>query len=160
MLMALALLAAIDAVPSSTVSLTLTGRDDRPPVSATPRTLSDVARELREGRKAVGGFSAVESTVPQSRIVFVPTFGPELEEVEREPEVVTEVHEVYVPEYFPTWFGGDRKIAHHRHNQNRHMHRPIAVPVAPTRRSPTSGRASAPSPLHPSHAAPWVLRGR
>src|SRR5512141_1115459 len=95
MLMAFVLLAAIDAAPSSTVSLTLTGETDRPPVSATPRSLSDVARELRAGRKAVGGFSAAESTLPRTLSDFVPTFEPEPDTTEPEPEVV-EAPPVYV----------------------------------------------------------------
>ena len=58
MLMAFVLLAAIDAVPSSTVSLTLTGDTDRPPVSAKPRT--PVRRRARaprgqEGRRGLLG---------------------------------------------------------------------------------------------------------
>ena len=46
----------LDTVPPPVVEMTLTGASGTP-VSAAPRTLSDVARERREGRKAVGGFS-------------------------------------------------------------------------------------------------------
>jgi hypothetical protein len=123
MLMALALLAAIE-VSAPTVSLTLTGETNRPPVSATPRSLSDVARELRKGRKAVGGFSAVESSVPQSRIVFIPLSLPEPEEADREPEVVTEVQPAYVPTYVPVWFGGGQR-------SSRLHQRPAARPASP-----------------------------
>ena len=115
MLMALALLAAIEAAPPPTVSLTLSGDTDRPPVSATPRSLSDVARELRKGRKAVGGFSAFESTVPQRLDVFIPVYEPEPETTEAEPEVVAEAP-VYVPSYLPGWSGGQPRLGrHHRH---------------------------------------------
>jgi hypothetical protein len=112
MLMALVLLAAIEAAPSSTVSLTPTGETDRPPVSATRRSLSDVARELRAGRRAIGGFSAVASTVPQSRNVFVPMFEPEPDTREAEPEVAPETSPVYLPSYLPTVYGGSRRIGH------------------------------------------------
>ena len=110
MLMALALLAAIEAVPSPTVSLTLTDGTDRPPVSATPRSLSDVARELREGRRAVGNFSAVESTVPQSRTIFIPTFEPEPDTREPEPEVVAEAAPAYIETYVPVWWGCRQRV--------------------------------------------------
>ena len=138
MLMALALLAAIEAVPPPTVSLTLTGETDRPPVSATPRSLSDVARELREGRKAVGNFSAVESTVPQSRSAFIPAFEPEPDTTELEPEVVTEALPVYVPTYIPAWYGG-------RQSSGRLRQRTAALFVAPRATSPPPGRPSAPA---------------
>lgn len=145
MLMALALLAAIDTGSSPTVSLILTGGADRAPVSATPRSLSDVARELREGRKAVGGFSAVESTVPQSRSVFIPTFEPELDATEPEPEVVTEAPPVYVPAYLPVWYGGGQRIGRLHHRTAAHFVAPRAISRPP-------GRPSAPPTLHLRHS--------
>ncbi len=153
MLMALALLAAIDAVPSSTVSLILSGETDRPPVSAARRSLSDVARELRAGRKAVGSFSAAETTLPQSRIVFVPMIAPELERQEPEPEVVPEARPVYVPTYLPTWFGGGQKIA------RRHHHHRAAAHTATPRPGPAN-RLSGPPPFHPRHGGSGFFRER
>ena len=152
MLMALVLLAAIDAVPSPTVSLTLTGGAEREPVSATPRSLSDVAHELREGRKAVGGFSAAESTVPQSRNVYIPVFEPEPEMTEPEPEVVTDVQPVYVPTYLPTSFGRHQKIG--RHHQRTAAHLASRAPA-----SPPPGRPSAP-PSTLRHTMAGVFRER
>ena len=81
MLIALAVLAALEAAPP-TVELTRSGAGAGPPVSAAPRTLSDVARELREGRHAVGGFSAVETTVSRGPVVM-PVFEWEDEELAR-----------------------------------------------------------------------------
>jgi len=137
MFMALILLAAIDAVPAPTVSLTLVGDSDRPPVSATPRSLSDVARELREGRKAVGNFSAAETTVPQSRSTFVPAFEPEpdVTEPEPEPEAVAEAP-VYVSAYPPVWYGG-------RQVRPRFHQRVAARFATPRAASPPPGRPSA-----------------
>ncbi|HEX7615850.1 MAG TPA: hypothetical protein VF554_11310 [Thermoanaerobaculia bacterium] len=136
MLMALALLAAIDAVPSPTVSLSLTGGTDRPPVSATPRSLSDVARELREGRKAVGGFSAVESTVPQSKSAFIPAFEPEPDLTEPAPEVVPEATRVYVPTTVPVWYGRHQKIGRLRQQTAAHPGAPRVLSSPPGRPSP------------------------
>jgi hypothetical protein len=153
MLMALALLAAIEAVPSSTVSLTLTGETDRPPVSATPRTLSDVARELREGRKAVGGFSAVESTVPQSKGDFISAFEPEPLTAAPEPEVVIEAQPVYVPTYLPVWYGS--------HQKSSRFHRRTAVNLGALRpASPPPGRPSAPPAFQPRHTTAGLFRQR
>ena len=108
MLMALVLLAAVEGAAAPTVEVTLTGSSGTP-VSAARRSLSDVARELREGRRAVGGFSAVESTVPQSREVvsFPPAREEEYEEarVSREEEPVAPPP-VYVETYVPMWYGG------------------------------------------------------
>ena len=153
--MALILLAAIDAVPSPTVSLTLTGETDRPPVSATPRSLSDVARELREGRKAVGNFSAVESTVPQSLSTFIPTFEPEPDttEPEPEPEVVAEALPVYVPTYIPAWYGRHQRIGHVRQ-------RPSAHPAAPRRGSTRAGQPSQLPAFHLRHITAGPVRQR
>jgi hypothetical protein len=152
MLMALALLAAIDAVPTASVSLILTGGADRTPVSAAPRSLSDVARELREGRKAVGGFSAVESTVPQSRTVFLPMYEPEPDTREPEPEVVSEVQPVYVETYLPVWFG--------RHRSRRIHHRTAAHLATPRSASPPLARPSAPPAFQAHHATSGRLRQR
>lgn len=153
MLMALILLAAIDAVPAPTVSLTLTGDSDRPPVSATPRSLSDVARELREGRKAVGNFSAAETTVPQRRSTLFPAFEPEpdVTEPEPEPEPVAEAP-VYVPAYPPVWFGG-------RQPSSRLHRRSAARFAAPRAASPPPGRPSAPA-FRMRHSTAGPLRER
>ena len=139
MLMALALLAAIDAVPSPTVSLTLLGGPDRAPVSATPRSLSDVARELREGRKAVGGFSAAESTVPQRLSTFTPTFELEAVTAEPEPEVVSEAQPVYAPTYLPVWYGGRQTSGRFHQRTAAHFAAPRAVPPAFQLRHTTAG---------------------
>lgn len=153
MLMALALLAAIDAVPSPTVSLTLTGGADRAPVSATPRSLSDVARELREGRKAVGGFSAMESTVPQSLGDFVPAFEPEPVTTAPEPTVVVESPAVYAPDYLPVWYGPSQKIGRlHRH--------PAARFAAPRPASPPPRRPFAPPTIQPHRITGGHFRER
>lgn len=152
MLMALALLAAIDAAPSPTVSLTLTGGADRAPVSATPRSLSDVARELREGRKAVGSFSAVESTVPRSLSNFIPAFEPEPVATAPEPEVVIEVPPVYAPAYLPAAYG--------RHQKSGRLHQRPALFVAPRSTSPRPGRPSAPPTFQPRHTMAGQLRQR
>ncbi len=105
MLMALALLAAIDAVPPPVVEVTLTGGRGTP-VSAAPRTLSDVARDRREGRKAVGGFSAVETTLPRSPVTPIAPLEPEGEATRAEPEVVYEPPPGSLPEYDSVWYGG------------------------------------------------------
>ena len=154
MLTALILLAAIDAVPAPTVSLTLSGDSDRPPVSAMPRSLSDVARELREGRKAVGNFSAIETTVPQSRRTFVPAFEPEPDVTEPppEPETVAEALPVYVPAYPPVWYGG-------RQAGSRLPQRIAAHFAAPRAASPPPGRPSAPA-FRLRHAMAGQLRQR
>jgi hypothetical protein len=105
MLMALAVLAVIDAVPSPVVEITLTGAGGTP-VSAVPRSLSDVARERREGKKGVGGFSAVETTVPRGLGTDIPPVEWEEEATEAEPEVVNEPLPAYLPTYVPAWYGG------------------------------------------------------
>jgi hypothetical protein len=153
MLMALALLAAIEAVPSPTVSLTLTGETDRPPVSATPRSLSDVARELREGRKAVGGFSAVESTVPQSLSYFIPTFEPEPVTTEPEPEVVIEAPPFYAPTYLPVWYESHPKSSRLRQRTAAHF-------ATPRPTSPRPGRPSAPPTFQLRHTTAGHFRQR
>lgn len=106
MLMALALLAVVDAASPARVELVLTGAAGEP-VSAAPRSLSDVARELRDGRRrAVGGFSAIETTVPRNLPAVVPAFvGDEEEVAEVEPEVVPPPGPEYVTTYVPSWVG-------------------------------------------------------
>ncbi|HTS03900.1 MAG TPA: hypothetical protein VMN04_15360 [Thermoanaerobaculia bacterium] len=107
MLTALALLAVLETIPSPTVELTLTGTAGAAPVSAAPRSLSDVARELREGRRAVGGFSAVETTVPWSREVYVPAYEWEDEAISPPPpEVVAPPAPAYETAWIPAWYGG------------------------------------------------------
>ena len=105
MLMALAVLAAMEAASSSVVEVALTGGSGTP-VSAAPRTLSDVARERREGRTAVGGFSAVETTIPghmPNRVLPVEADEPE---AAREPEIVEEPEPAWFDSYVPVWYGG------------------------------------------------------
>ena len=156
MLMALVLLAAIDTVPSSTVSLTLTGGTDRPPVSATPRSLSDVARELREGRKAVGGFSAVESTLPRNPSIFVQPFEPEPVATEPEPEVPVEAPQpVYIETYIPDVVRGGQRIGHHVRQRP-----PLGHHAAPRSASPLLGRPSASPRFQARHTTGGHLRQR
>lgn len=111
MLTVLAILAVIEAAPSSKVELTLTGVDSVP-VSAAPRSLSDVARERREGRKGVGSFSAVETTVPRNLVDVPLTVNWEEPETAPEPEVVTRTQPpAYVQTYLPASYGGRRTHA-------------------------------------------------
>jgi hypothetical protein len=157
MLMALALLAAIEAAPSPTVSLTLTGGADRAPVSATPRSLSDVARELREGRKAVGGFSAMESTVaspvPQSPSDVSPVFEPEPVAAAPQPEVVSEQPPMYAPDYLPAWVGPGQKIG-------RFHPRPAPRFATPRAASPPPRRTFAAPTFQPHRITAGRLRER
>jgi len=105
--MFLALVAAVvlASPPSASVEMTRSGVPGAP-VSAAPRSLSDVAREMREGRRATGGFSAVESTLPRTaidpRLLYVE------EELRREePEVATEPGPSgYVSNDIYGWGGG------------------------------------------------------
>jgi len=105
MWVALAVLAALETASPPVVELTLTGAPGAA-VSAARRTLSDVARERREGRKAVGGFSAAETTVSRAPLRF-PAFVWQEEERIREPEVVPrpEAPEPYVTGW-GVWPGG------------------------------------------------------
>jgi hypothetical protein len=153
MLMALALLAAIDAVPSPAVSLTLTGGEGGTPVSATPRSLSDVARELREGRRAVGGFSAAESTIPRSVSYFIPAFEPEPVATAPEPEAVIEPPPEYAPAYLPVWSGG-------RQGRGRAHQRPADHRAAPRLMSPLRGRRPQPPTFQPRHTMAGRFRQR
>jgi hypothetical protein len=109
----LALLAVIGTVPPAGVDITLTG-ERREPVSAAPRTLSDVARDRRQGLTAVGGFSAVETTVPRSVPRWSPPVELEEEAAESEPEIVEEPPPAYVPTYVATWYGGCSGYGGHR----------------------------------------------
>ena len=117
MLIALAVLAALEAAPTpAVVELTRLGVAGAP-VSAAKRTLSDVAREMREGRQAVGGFSAVETTVSREPYV-IPAFTWDEEETRPEPEVVPEPQppESAVPYVsgYGGWYGGGWGGAPHR----------------------------------------------
>jgi hypothetical protein len=109
MLIALAVLAALETAAPPAVEMTLTGAGG-PPVSMARRTLSDVARERREGRTAVGGFSAVETTVPREPFAL-PAFTWDEEETRPEPEAVPEPQPpasavAYVPGYGGWTSGG------------------------------------------------------
>jgi hypothetical protein len=140
------------------------------PVSAAPRSLSDVARELREGRKATGGFSAVETTVPRHPVDlrFVTW---EEEEVREEPEVVPEPsppgvisNEIY------GWGGGGwasvpprRRPPHVTHfgkSGGRHpAHTALRREAAPQPAPARSGSSrSVAVPVQP-HAGPRVMAG-
>jgi hypothetical protein len=114
---ALALLAVVESASPPRVDLVLTGAAGTP-VSAAPRSLSDLARELREGRKAVGGFSAIRTTVPGSSRVAIPAFVREVPSdgsaAETEPEPVAqpapEILTMVVPSgYGPVGRGGLRR---------------------------------------------------
>lgn len=107
MLIAFVLLAAIEAGPSPTVTLVLTRAPGATPVDAAPRTLSDVARELREGRKGTASFSAVETTVTHPAASSGQPYRREIErEPESEPEVVVAQPPAYVQTYIPSGYGG------------------------------------------------------
>lgn len=142
MLIALAVVAALEAPPSPAVEFTRTG-SPATPVASSPRSLSDVAREMREGRKAVGGFSAVESTVPR---VPVDLSAVEWEEEPRpEPEPVREPLPPgdavpWVSGWYGPWYGGDDggapkrrrpHVDHRRHGESRMLRRPGSAVLAP-----------------------------
>jgi hypothetical protein len=148
MLMALAVLAVIDTVPPPVVELSLTGERGAP-VSAAPRTLSDVARERREGRKAVGGFSAVETTVPRSLGGRIPPVESEGEAAAAEPEVVYEPPSVYEPTYVPVWYGGYPGRRGLRPRSPSH----VAIPAPGPRHAyrPSAPRARQPFPTPAGH---------
>ena len=106
MLIALAVLAALETAAPPAVEMTRSGAAGAP-VSAAPRSLTDVAREIREGRRAVGGFSAVETTVSREPLLL-PSFEWE-ENTRREPEVVPEPQpggEVPYVSGWGGWYGG------------------------------------------------------
>jgi hypothetical protein len=136
MLLALVVATALEAATPQTVELRPAGNAG-PPVSAARRSLSDVGRELREGRKATGGFSAVETTVPREPVDlrFVPW---EEEEVRGEPDVVPEPQPpgVVSNETYGGWGGGGW------------------APVPPRRRPPHVSPHVSPGNRRPTHAAP------
>jgi hypothetical protein len=143
-LIALALLAVVEAVPTPTVELTLTGTLGSSPVSAAPRSLSDVARERREGRKGVGGFSAVETTVPRGLATILPAFDlDEEEQAPLQPDVVTQPQPpAYETAWMPGWYGGGRRRGGMRPHPAFHAtapkagRRPAFRPSAPQPRAP------------------------
>jgi hypothetical protein len=137
MLIALAVLAALEtAPPPAAVEMTLSGSSGAP-VSAAPRTLSDVAREMREGRRAVGGFSAFETTLSREPLAW-PAFERDEEEPRPEPEARPEPQppESAVPYVtgWGAWYGGGWGDAPHRRPPHvSHFGRPSA------RRGPHAG---------------------
>lgn len=154
MLIAFVLIAAIDAAPPPTVTLVLTGTSGASPVSAEPRSLSDVARELREGRKATASFSAVETTVPRHVAFLSQPYREEPEpEPESGPEVVVEQPQVYVPSYYPYGYGGSLPPRRYRPRASFRASPPAAAPGASARR-PTSS-ASAPQRMTAGLARPF-----
>ena len=149
MLAALAVLAVLDAT-APTVELTLTGGGGAP-VDAAPRSLSDVARERREGRKAVGGFSAVETTVTHGAVAFPHDEPAEEEIVERQPEPEPVQPPAYVEPYvsgWGGWWGGPprRRPPHVSHLPSRPGPRPVVRP------GPTA-RPVRPTPYPSQHGA-------
>lgn len=160
MLIALAVVATLEAPASPVVEFARTGSGGAP-VSAAPRSLSDVAREIRDGRKAVGGFSAVETTVPRvpidlSAVVWEEEPQPEPEAV-REPlppgDAVPWVSGWYGPWYGGGYGGAPKRrrphVDHRRHGEARVLRRPgaaVPAPAAPARPGVWGGSRSA-SPL-------------
>jgi hypothetical protein len=143
MLPALVLLAAIEGVAPATVSLTLTGTSGSTPVSAERRSLSDVARELREGRRGVGSFSAVETTLPQRLSVFSPTYESESDvpPAETAPEDVVPQPPAYAPAYFPWGYGGSLPPRRFRPRASVHVSGSGSPPSGSAPRRPASGAA-------------------
>lgn len=125
MFLALVIAAAVEAPPGPSVQLTRTGAAGAP-VNAGPRSLSDVAREMRDGRRATGGFSAVESTVPRVAIDPRLLYVEEEERRREEPEVPPEPEPAgYVSNEIYGWGGGGwgppprrrpPHVSHHRPN--------------------------------------------
>ena len=161
MLIALAVLAALETAAPPAVELRLSG-SGAAPVSAAPRTLSDVARERREGRSAVGGFSAVESTIPRVPVVL-PAYW-EAEDRRQEPEVAPEPQPPGEPPYvngWGGWYGGvggtprrrPPHVSHFVRPANRPDHPPAAVPHRPV--SPNVTRTNARNGVAPSVRAIW-----
>jgi hypothetical protein len=97
---------------------------------------------MREGRKAAGGFSAVETTVPREPVDlrFVPW---EEEEVRGEPEVVPEPQPpgIVSNEIYGGWGGGGWS------------------PVPPRRRLPHVSHHGSSGNRRPAHAAPRPAAG-
>jgi len=140
MLLALVVLTALEAATPQTVELKPAGNAGVP-VSAARRSLSDVGRELREGRKATGGFSAVETTVPREP-VDLRFVAWEEDEVRGEPDVVPEPqppgivsNEIY------GWGGGGW------------------VPAPSPRRPPHVSHYGSSGNRRPAHAAPRPAAG-
>jgi len=159
MLLALVVATALEAATPPTVELTPAGRMSAP-VSAARRSLSDVARDLREGRKATGGFSAVETTVPREA-VDLRFVSWEEEEVRGEPDVVPEPQPPgIVSNDIYGWGGGGWSPAPPRRRPP-HVSRygpsgdSLPTHVAPRRAAaPTAARADEPRGVTPSWHSP------
>ncbi len=109
---------------------------------AQTRTLSDVARELKQGKHGTANFSAVESTIPQQQDVYSPPV-VEAEAPPRERETVVPAEPEpwffgYAPAY-PANYGGDYR---------RHARRPLV----PTHRPPARVSGPRPTPYSRAHA--------
>jgi hypothetical protein len=156
MWVALAVFAALEtAAPSAppVVELTRTGAAARA-VSAAPRTLSDVARERREGRTAVGGFSAVETTVSRGPVYVLPL---EWEEEAAGPDVAPEPEPpgVAVP-YAGVWNGGWWGGAPARRPP--HVH-PVVRAAPGAGRTPSPRAAATPAARSLARTSGFALRG-
>ena len=153
MLMALAMLAVMDAAPPAAVEITLSEAGSGP-VSALPRSLSDVARELRAGRKATGGFSAAETTVPRDPGVYLPPVEWEDRAADAEPEIVREPPQyVGVGTYLPSSYGGSpRRVAFRA--------RSLAHPDVPRQAPRVAFRPPPPRAFQPGHAPAGHSRPR
>lgn len=154
MLAVLAVLAAIETAAPPVVELTLSGSSGTP-VSAAPRSLSDFARERRLGARAVGGFSAVETTVTRGP-VFLPALEQDEEETRPEPEVVPEPQPPgWVAPYDWTggWFGGNPG------RRPPHVRLFLRSPVPPARRPVAAPSARPGVPQIPWSAA-WLHSAR
>ncbi len=148
MLMALAVLVLFDATPSPVVELARTGTGNTP-VSATPRSLSDVAQELREGRKATGGFSAVETTVPQHLRKIPPVKWVE-EVIEPEPEIVYEPAPPDIVPYAPVFYGAPR--LHRSFHRRFVIHHAVLAPgLRPVLPRPPARPGAQPRLSQPGH---------
>lgn len=161
MLLALVVATALEAAPAQMVELTPVANAGAP-VSAARRSLSDVGRELREGRKAKGGFSAVETTVPREP-VDLRFVSWEEDEARGEPEVVPEPQPpgIVSNEIYGGWGGGGwapvpprrrpPHVSHHGSGNRRPAHAAVrpAPAAAPAR---TSSTRSPSVPVHPDVA--------
>jgi hypothetical protein len=162
MLIALAVLAALEAAPPPVAAVELI-RSGAPgaPVNAAPRTLSDVARERREGRRAVGGFSAVETTVSGGSYAM-PAFTWVEEETRPEPEVVPGREPPGEPgPYATAWggWGGWPGGAPRRRPHVSHFARPSALPAPNAGHGPASRAGAGPVSLPATHAEGIAMRG-
>jgi len=159
MLIALAVLAALETAAPPAVELTRSGAAAAP-VSAAPRTLSDVAREMREGRRAAGGFSAVETTVSREPLLL-PSFEWE-EETRREPEVVPEPQPGGEAPYvsgWGGWYGGAGGTPQRRPAHPSHFTHPSARPAPAAGRGPSPRTGAAAIPRPAAHASGLTMRG-